>query len=302
MDTKNLVTLKTILEEGSFQKAAQRLNYTQSTVSAQIDQLERELSVQLFERIGRRMRLSQAGQELLPEIETILQAAEKLTRYNCTAGELSGQLRVAAPESFLCYQMQPTLKTFRELAPQVRLSLRSADCYEIHQSILSGEVDVGVDYQIQGCSQSIRTQALASYRLTLICAKDFDVGLRDFITPHQLKPVNLIASNPNNLYRQIFERYLQQKDIILDDTMELWSIEARKKSVASNLGVSCMPYFTVEQELKAGVLDQIPVEIPGGSITAYGLYHKNKWMTPAMKLFFELLQQTISRQNGTDYL
>ena len=69
MDLKYLATIKAILETGSFQKAATRLNYTQSTVTFQVRQLEAELRVQLFERVGRRMVLTQAGQEILPYIE-----------------------------------------------------------------------------------------------------------------------------------------------------------------------------------------------------------------------------------------
>lgn len=81
MDTKYLITFKTILEQGNFKKAAERLNFAQSTVTSQIHQLEEELSVQLFEKVGRRMGLSQAGKDLLPSIEAILHSEEVMKNY-----------------------------------------------------------------------------------------------------------------------------------------------------------------------------------------------------------------------------
>ena len=72
MNTKNFVTFKTILEMGSFQKAADELGYTQSTVTFQIKQLEEELNLKLFEKIGRRMVLTQAGKDIMPYIDMIL--------------------------------------------------------------------------------------------------------------------------------------------------------------------------------------------------------------------------------------
>ncbi|EQB8890639.1 LysR family transcriptional regulator [Listeria monocytogenes] len=73
MDLKNLLTFKTILETGSFQEAARKLNYAQSTVTTQIQQLEQELQVKLFDKIGRKMLLTSAGSDLLPSVNQILE-------------------------------------------------------------------------------------------------------------------------------------------------------------------------------------------------------------------------------------
>lgn len=81
MNTKSLVTFKTILEMGSFQKAADKLGYTQSTVTFQIKQLEDELALKLFEKIGRRMELTQAGKDILPYVDMILQGMEQIGNY-----------------------------------------------------------------------------------------------------------------------------------------------------------------------------------------------------------------------------
>ena len=124
MDTRSIVVIKTILEEGSFQKAAQRLNCSQFTVTFQVRQLENELSVRLFERLGRRMVFTPAGKSILPHMEAILHSMQAITACNDPAS-LHGELRVAVAESLLSYKLHALLGDFVERAPAVKLQLHS---------------------------------------------------------------------------------------------------------------------------------------------------------------------------------
>lgn len=142
MDTRSIVVIKTILEEGSFQKAAQRLNCSQSTVTFQVRQLENELSVRLFERLGRRMVFTPAGKSILPHMEAILHSMQAITACNDPAS-LHGELRVAVAESLLSYKLHTLLGDFVERAPAVKLQLHSLNCHDIREGILSGQYDLG---------------------------------------------------------------------------------------------------------------------------------------------------------------
>ena len=122
MDTRSIVVIKTILEEGSFQKAAQRLNCSQSTVTFQVRQLENELSVRLFERLGRRMVFTPAGKSILPHMEVILHSMQAITACNDPAS-LHGELRVAVAESLLSYKLHALLGDFVERAPAAQPQL-----------------------------------------------------------------------------------------------------------------------------------------------------------------------------------
>lgn len=163
MDIKYMKTFKTILETGSFQKAAERLNYAQSTVTLQIQSLEQELSVKLFDKIGRKMQLTQAGQDLVPYIDAVLDAAQELDNYGKSKDQLSGTLRVAVPETLLTYKLQPVLREFREQAPDVRLSLDIPNCYVIQEQVKNGSVDLGIHYDIGGYGAQTAVKPLAAY-------------------------------------------------------------------------------------------------------------------------------------------
>ena len=95
------------------------------------------------------------------------------------------------------------------------------------------------------------------------------------------------------IFRQIFEQYLREKNIILDHTIELRSIPTIKNLVKNNVGISYLPTFTVEEELGTGELEAIHTDIGDKTITAVCAHHKNKWLSPLMQLFLELCTDKI---------
>lgn len=288
MDIKYLKTFKAILKTGSFQKAAEHLNYAQTTITLQMQQLEQDLSVKLFEKIGRKMELTQAGKELIPYIDNILNAIQQMENYGKSNKELTGTLRVAMPETLLSYQMVQTLMQFRQNAPNVRLSLQSSNCYEIRTQVLNGSVDLGIHYDIGGYGDSVVTERLRQYEFILVGSLRLDEDEADFITPNQRKTLCLLADQSSYYYKK-FNEYLEEYDIVLDNEVDLISTEAIKQLVKGNLGIAYLPRFTIEEELNAGIIREIPTVIRNKQIGTVCNYHKNKWITPAMELFLQLL-------------
>lgn len=296
MELKYLNTVKTILETGSFQNAAHKLCYTQSTVTFQIQQLEQELSMKLFEKIGRKMVLTQAGKDILPYIDSILESVEQLTSYKKEIHALTGTLRVAMPETLLTYKMQPLLKTFRQQAPNIRLSLQALNCYMIRDQITNGGADVAVHYDVGGYGSTVVTEPLAKFSLSLVSSRALDKKQWDFTTAHQRIPLCLISYHKESISQIKFDQYLKDKDIVFENTIELGSIESIKRSVMSDLGIAFLPHFTVEEELKMGVLQELKTDMAREAVTALCAYHKNKWISPAMELFIRLTRESIAEK------
>ncbi len=276
---------------GSFLGAARLLNYTQSTVTFQIQQLEQELSVKLFEKVGRKMVITQAGKDVLPYIDTILQATKQLENYGKEMQQLTGTLRVAMPETLLTYRMQPVLKAFRQQAPGVKLSVQALNCYAIRDLIVNGGADIGIHYDVGGYGASMVTEQLAEFSLALIASPDLDASYCDFVMAHQRKPICLITNDPDSIFQIMFDNYLKEQDIVLDGVLELWSIEAIKRSVVSNLGIAYLPKYVVKDELENGSLQELKTDLSTKTISAICTYHKNKWISPAMELFIRLLNE-----------
>ena len=296
MNTRSFVTFKTILETGSFQKAANKLNYTQSTITFQIKQLEDELALKLFEKIGRKMVLTQAGRDILPYVDTILQGVEQIENYGKSLSEITGSLKIAMPDSILIYQMQPFIQAFLHEAPGVQLIIHSLQSGEVNQSVLNGTDDIGVNCEKFSYPESIVHKKLGTYNALLIAAPYTKSSLLDFITPNQRKPFSLICNEPDGYYQLDMDQYLAKKDIIVYPYMKVQSIEAVKQCVMNHLGMAVVPAYSVVNELKNGSLIQAKTELDEKIYHSVYLYHKNKWISPQMELAFELLKKYM----GTD--
>lgn len=289
MELKYLYTVKKIIETGSYQKAARVLNYAQSTITFQIKQLESELSVKIFEKNGSRMKLTQAGEELVPLIDKVIEATEELLCFKNCENEIRGTLKVALPETLVTYQMQPILKEFKEKAPNVKLALQVMNCYAIYDQMVNGNIDIAIHYNVGKYPKNIITKPIDTYPLVLVSSPTLDECMRDFISPNQKKTLCHIKNDPDALYLKILYQYLKDKNITLETEVELWSIEAIKRSVMSNLGVAFLPLFTVDTELRQGLLSEVKTDITNNRITALYAYNKSKWQSPAMSLFLQIL-------------
>lgn len=293
MELKYLYTFQAIVEEGSFSKAAEKLNYTQSTITFQMGQLEQALSAKLFEKIGRRMVLTKAGEQLIPYVSDVLNSVERMHCFENDLAAYQGALHIGVGETLLCYRLPSILKEFCKRAPKARLFLHSMNCYDIRNELLNGTLDLGIFYkEVQGFGSNLAVQTLGSYPVALVASPEIKVRYPDFITPNQQLPVPFIINEPTCIFRQIFEQYLRDKAILLDHTIELWSIPTIKNLVKNNVGVTFLPVFSVEEELKCGSLVEIPTDISSSHITAVCGRHINKWQSPLMKLFVELCTES----------
>lgn len=291
MDIRHFKTFKSIIEEGNFSNAAMKLGYTQSTITSQIQQLEQELAIKLFEKIGRNMVLTPLGKELIPYADELLNTVKKIEGIGKYGKNITGELKIAVAESLMSYKLQNVLSMFKEKAPNVKLSMVSLNCYAIKNMLASGEVDLGLMYNVGSKNDSLNAVKLSDFNVALVCSPQFEHEKLDFTTPNQKINTSLIINEVESIYRKILENYFFDKNIFLNNTIELGSIEAIKKCVASNLGISFLPRFTVEEELNSGKLKEINVGNLDAKITAIYAYHKNKWISPAMSLFIELVRK-----------
>lgn len=293
MDTKNLSTLMTIIETGSFQKAATQLNYAPSTVTSQMRQLEEELAIKLFEKVGRRMELTQAGKDTMPYIEAILQNAEQISNYKKDISQITGSLRIVAPDSIFIYIMQPIIKAILHDAPHIRLIINSLPSDDINQAIVNGSADIGIDCDKGHFPDSVLHPASKPFQACLIGSPFLSPKELDFVSPHQRKSASMIYNEPNANYQKAVDTYFDKKDIVLNTNMKLQSIEAVKKSVMNNFGIAYVPRFSVEEELRAGSLLQLKTELDTKIYPAVCVFHRNKWISPQMELAFKILHEQL---------
>lgn len=288
MELKNLRTFLAVVDQGSYQRAAESLGYSQSTITVQIRHLEEELGVPLFERVGRRMVLTEAGEQALPLTRAPLLDAERLMGRVREDQALSGVLRVDMAETLLCYRMQPVIRAFRRRAPQVRLVIHASNCIVMAENVRTGAFDLCLGYDMDWDREALEVRTLGEHPGLVLASPD--LGPLDLTTPGSRLPVSRITGGAGSAFHRRLDAYFRERSIQTDPALELWSIEGIKQCVMSGLGITYLPRFTVERELAEGRLKELETPLSGQPIQVLCAWRKSRWITPAMKLFGDLLQ------------
>ncbi|KOS68208.1 LysR family transcriptional regulator [Lysinibacillus contaminans] len=288
MEIRHFVTFKKIIEMGSFTQAAENLGYTQSTVTSHIHALEEHLGAPLFDRMGRKISLTDIGNKLLPYTQEILDTYGKIESITSDGEEMSGELKIAAPESLTVYRLEPILREFRKKFPHVSISLTNATCGDNKKAILNGSADLAFVMLPQMQDSDLIVHPLLDEPIVLVGSPDCLLNIIDERYKNQKISECLITNEKECSYRRIFEEYLGEQRIIPSSTMELWSIEAIKRCVMSGLGISYLPLMTVKEEIQEGTLKIIPCVGDLKQIFSQVAYHKNKWISPALTMFIEI--------------
>src|SRR5215467_6046520 len=142
MDLRQLTTFRTLARTLSFTRTAAELNYVQSNVSAQMQALESELGVRLFDRLGRRVAMTDAGGRLLDYANRVLTLVEEAHTVVAAADEVAGTIIISAPESLCTYRLPPVLSELHARHPHLQIVFRPGPVAGLRRRVMAGEVDV----------------------------------------------------------------------------------------------------------------------------------------------------------------
>ena len=298
-------TFRAVARELSFSRAAAGLGYVQSSVSSQVAALERELGVPLFDRLGRRIALTEAGAVMLEYAERLLdlawEAGEAVADAGAGRGEIAGSLRASAPETLLTYRLPGLLTVFHESYPRVRVSLQPTAVGRLvgstRRALEEGRVDVAFVLDEPSVSVAgLLAELLMEEDVSVVAPPAHALAVSDFVAPSNLgKETVLLPEAPQSgcAYRGRFERQLAEGGVVPRETLEFQSIEAIKRCVSAGMGVTVLPTVAVENELASGTLSELawrePIRV--GTLMAW---NEARWVSPALRAFLETAREVLS--------
>ena len=285
MNLRQLEVFRAVCEQGGFTRAAQSLYMTQPAVSHVIAELEKEAGCPLFDRISRRIYLTEAGRIFLEKARQILELHEELS-----AGfpALTGQapLRIGSGITIANCHLPTILRRCRRLDgfPSVRVTVDQAD--RIEEALLNSELDVALIEGVVRHPHLIR-QPFSSYDMAAFCAPSHPLATRSPLSLDDLLTAELLLREPGSAIRDAFDSALLLRDRCAEPAWTSVNSPALAAAAREGLGVAVLPACLTEADVAAGRL--VRLEVEGLTLRNQNqlVVHRDKTITPPLRLFME---------------
>lgn len=300
MELRQLEYFMAVCEELHFTRAAEKLNIAQPTLSQQIKILENEIGIPLFDRIGKRIALTEAGKILWKHSKQVFYELEQA---QAAIGELNGlergRLTIGSLLTCMSYLLPTAIVKFKEFYPNIELSIRGLRAEEIEQEILENELDLGLTF-LPNDHEDLNSIPLYTEELALGVPKHHPLAKESVVNFNIISHVPMVLMPKNYQLRQLLDAYCSEAEITVTPTLELTTLESITQMVAKGVGMTILPLPYLEhlnhKEIKiVKLLDPTPQREIGI------IYRKDKFMCTATRTFIEQALDTIQNEEMLHY-
>lgn len=285
MELKHLQTFRQVVDSGSFTRAAQSLGYVQSNITAHIQALESELGVPLFDRLGRQVRLTPAGQQFHSYAVRLLKLADE-ARAAVAAGDTT--LTLSAPETLCTYALPTLLRAARERLPQLRLAFKPLQAANLRRHVRAGDIDLAFTLEPLHTTPGLHAEPLRHEPIVLVGPPAHPLAAKRCVSPAEVAQEPLLLTEAGCAYRLRFEQSLAADGAVPQEVLEFSSVEAIKQCVIAGMGLAVLPAVAVARELTAGTLARLPWSGPSLDMMTQLLWHAERWYHPSAYAFLDL--------------
>lgn len=295
MDFYQLSYFRKVAETRSISRAAEELLLTQPAVSKQIRALEEELGTRLFDRIGRKVLLTRAGENLLEHAGRILQAVrEAETAVHDLSQDCSGELVIGASDHISLHRLPDVLKAYIASYPKVDLKLRCHRSETILGMVGHNQVDLGV-ITLPPEGHGFIAKTIWDDPMSLVFPRQHPLAALKTVRLRDLAPYGMILPEAATTTRRMIDAAFAKKQLTANVTMEVAYIETIKVLVKVGLGVSILPDKAVEEEIRQGTLARAVLHDARFSRSLGVLYLKGKFLSRPAVEFLKLLDRQLPK-------
>ena len=292
MELGQLEALVQVAKYGSFTRAAANLYLTQPSLSARIHSLEREIGGSLFHRMGRGVRLTDAGKTLLPYAERALEVLKNGREALTSAQSISsGKLHLGSARVISTYVLPEIVEAFHKRYPGIDVTIRTGRSSEVLEMVREEEVQIGLSRTL--VHPEIVSAHLYDEEIVLATHPGHPFATKGEASMRDIGHEPLILYDKGSTYFVVIEEACREFGIVPNVIMNLDSVEATKQMIERGLGISFLPRNSLRREQEWGTLAVIKltegrqVKLPTSVIV-----RRSKSYAPAVIAFLELLQRT----------
>lgn len=293
MNIKQLKILKALINTGSYTKTASLLNYTQSNISQQINQLEVELQNELFIYSNKQLVQTEFLSQILPLVNDYISTHDQILNVSKN-GSNNRKLKIAAPESLVTTGLSDLIKNFLEKYPETDIDLYNNTC-SYNQTLLSnGEVDIAfvVNKEIQ--NKYINKYVLCSEEIVIVAHREAPDSLEGLLKNKRYN--HFVINEKDSTYRKMFEEFASENKLEIAKKTELWSIDTIKTFLLDNMGFSVLPLRTVKDEIRMNNLKIIGEYNDFPLFYSFALTKKKNWENTLINLFLQETKEFIFKK------
>ncbi len=293
MELRQLKTFQTVARLMNFNRSAEILNYSQSAVSAQIKLLEEELGVPLFDRLGKSVRLTEAGQMLVQYSQKMLDIEEETLAKVSGWEEPHGSISVRIPQSIGTYLLPSVLSEFHAMFPKVGFDIGSCTFHSLRHELKTGITDVAFLLADSIPFAELKAELLRIEHLVIVSSPDHPLAKKSVMHISDLAGQSILLPKHDCSYKMQFEQILTEEKVDSATFMELNSIEAIKQCVIKGIGVTMIPMISVSQEIEQKKLILLPWAEEKLETGIIMIWHKDKWISPTLQAFMDTVKEVM---------
>lgn len=298
MELRNLISFIRAAELQSFSKTAEQLGYSQSAVTMQLKQLEEELGIPLFERIGKRVKLTQAGERFLPRALEVLEAVGRAQQVAQEPERPGGRLRIGTCQSLVSGLLPPVMRELSRLCPQAEVTTCTALVPDLLQMLRQNDVDLLLFLDQQLYYPEWVKVAQRPETIHFVASSASPLAGMESIPLERLLQEPLYLTEKGISYRYAVEQFLAEQGRELRPFWEVGSTDVITRFLLEGEGISLLPEFVVREHLEKGELVVLHPQCPPILMWSQLVYHRNKNVTPLMALFLDLMKQRLQGEEA----
>ncbi|MFK7831114.1 MAG: LysR family transcriptional regulator [Congregibacter sp.] len=290
MDIANLRAFAAVAAGHSFSGAAEHLHLTQPAVSKRIAMLEASLEAKLFDRLSRRVELTEAGRALLeriPDVESSLRLAEQAVRD--LDGELTGPLRIATSHHIGLHRLPNVLSTFQRDHPAVQLNIEFLDSEQAYERLRVGDIELAIVTLAPGNVSHLHSEAIWHDPLSIMVARHHPLARRPEISLAELAQHAAVLPGLDTFTGQIVHRHFERSEQALELRMETNYLETLRMMASVGLGWTVLPDTMASPPLRS-----IAVANTQLSRTLGLVHHRDRTLSRSARAFVGLLKAAAS--------
>lgn len=286
MILRHLKIFVAVCETGSVTSAGERLYIAQPSVSLAISELEEYYGIKLFDRIAKRLHITETGKQFLQYATHIVALFDEL-EHRVKNFDAIGILRVGSSITIGNYLLPNYVKAFEAAHTQMKIHVTIDNSQSIEEKILNNQIDIAL---IEGFTHSpyIKTIKLLDDELVFICSIEHTLRSTNDLEIMELKNENFVLREKGSAVREIIDGIFALHGIDIMPTWESVSTQAIIRAVSAGLGISVLPYLLVKDSLERKEINTFSIKDVSLKRQFFIIYHKNKYLTQSAKDFINL--------------